>query len=172
MASVVLLAAWLGLAAAAEDPPKFLLDDCGVRVDLPDGWTAARWRPESLEADRDGGKLYAWCTVGQITPASADLQAWQKVYEGMLGNLKISDPTLRAATLTTLAGRPTARVDLKFEEGGRRGVMAGATIAVAGRSFHLAAVGLADKAAAIDAGIEAIVGRLDVKAPAAERPAG
>lgn len=172
MAWAMLMFAWLGIAAAAEDPPKFLLEDCGVRVDLPDGWIAARWRPESLEADRDGGKLYAWCTPGQLAVVSDDLKGWQAVYEGMLGNLKIKGATLRAADVKDLGGRATARVDLIFEESGRKGVMSGATVAVSGRMFHLAAVGLADKAGAISAGLESIAGRLDIKKPAEARKAG
>jgi hypothetical protein len=177
MRKLLMLAFCLSQAARAEEPPKHLLRDTGVRVVLPAGWTATEWTPEQLQADRADGsaKLYAWATPGQAEITSADLPAWGRVYQGMLGNMKAGSSAstdTRASNTKEIGGRTTARVDLNFEESGRKGVIAGASVPVAGRVFHVAVVGLADRAAAHVSALEEIVGSLDIKEPASPRPKG
>ena len=119
---------WASLSdiAYAEEPPKYLLRDAGVRVDLTSEWRASEWTPDHLQADRVDGKakLYAWSTPGQLEIVPADLPGWAHVYEAMLGNLKAKDPALKSSEVKTLGGRPTARIDLVFEESGRKGIAA------------------------------------------------
>lgn len=167
---------WASLSgiAHAEESPKYLLRDAGVRVDLTSEWRASEWTPDHLQADRVDGKakLYAWSTPGQLEIVPADLPGWAHVYEAMLGNLKAKDPALKSSEVKTLGGRPTARVDLVFEESGRKGIAAGGSVSVAGRTLHVAVVGLADKSSLADATIDGILDRLDVRNPAAPRKAG
>ena len=125
MLSALLL--WVGLAAA-EDAPRFLLQDAGVRVDLPDGWMATRWTPEALEADGPHGKLIVGFAPGQAQIVSTDLPAWTKVFERTAETYKGRDLTVRSTDVLAVAGQDVARVDLSFKESGKKGVLAGAVV--------------------------------------------
>lgn len=152
-----------GTAWAAEDAPKYLLAEAGVRVDLPDGWTATRWTDAALEADGPKGKLFVSYAPGQVAIKSADLPAWTKVFERTAENIGASDPSIRKNDVTDGGA---ARVDLSFTDAGRKGVLAGATVPVSGRVVHLALVGLAANADWLDTTLDELVGRLDVREPA------
>jgi hypothetical protein len=164
MLSALLL--WVGLAAA-EDAPRFLLQDAGVRVDLPDGWMATRWTPEALEADGPHGKLIVGFAPGQAQIVSTDLPAWTKVFERTAETYKGRDLTVRSTDVLAVAGQDVARVDLSFKESGKKGVLAGAVVPASGRVIYLSLIGLADQAAWLDSTLDGIVARLEVKEPAA-----
>jgi hypothetical protein len=163
--------------AVAQEPPEFLLKDLGVRVALEGkAWVVTGWRPDGLEAERrDGGaKLFVWGAPVQALVQAAHLPAWGRAQQRALDKLGGEVVVPRASTVEPGPAGPVARVRMSFEEGSpgsrSKGVAEGATLATDGHMVHLALVGRAAQAKALDGWMDGLLAALEVRSPPAEVP--
>jgi hypothetical protein len=163
--------------AVAEQPPEFLLKELGARVVLDDkSWVVTGWRPDGLEAERrDGGaRLFVWGAPVQQSVQAAHLPAWGRAQQRVLEKLGAEVIVPRASAVEEGPAGPVARVRMSFEEAAKgarsKGAAEGATLATEGHMVHLALVGRAAQAKALDGWMDGLVAALDVQAPPASIP--
>jgi hypothetical protein len=177
--SILVIAAIALLApvqsASAEDAPEFTLGDIGVRVDLPRRtWKMTRWSDWDFKAETtDGGVLlFAWSTPVQTPIVTAD--AWGPVFTAKVEELKGANPKVSGGHVEKALGTDVAYVDVEFTfgEDGPGGRMYGATVPVAGQSFHMAFVVPLKNARRGEEARDQLIKRLEVLQEATELPYG
>lgn len=167
-AAVVSLA--LATAAHAEDDERYLMNDYGIRVDLPEDWSGLSWSDWALEAESEDRtlKIFVWGGGVQTPIVTADAKAWAQVIVDKAESIGAKDIVVEAADVADIAGRPTARTSLTFAFGkDLEGAFEGATFAVEGKMVHVAVLTAkrrADKAA--DA-LSGVLARSEVRRPPA-----
>lgn len=169
MRALLVLIACLSSAAFADDvEPEFTLGDLGVRLELDDAWTMQRWSDWDFRASIDGGAMvmFAWGTPIQSDITEDELALWVPVYETWLEEHTVKDVGEPVATVAELGGRTVARIDVPFgAPGGRKRLLTGATVPLAGQMLHLALTSDVKQADTASARIASIVADLDPATP-------
>ncbi len=175
-AATALLVGFLGTSAwAADDDERYLLGDYGVRIDLPEGWSSRAWSDSVFEAEADDRsvKLFVWGGGAQLEPAVGDIDAWARGFANKAESIEGHDVSVRGREVRTIAGRPTARVELTFALGaGLQGAMSGATFAVEGGMVHLATIAAERRSTLATEALEVMLGRLEARRPPKAAPEG
>lgn len=167
----------LGAPASAQEgeDERYLLGDYGVRIDLPEGWGSLDWSDAVFEAEAEDRsvKLFVWGGGAQMTPAVADIDAWAQVFADKVASIEGREVVVHGKEVRTIAGRPTARVELTFGLGaGLQGAMSGATFAVEGSMVHLATIAAERRSTLGQEALEVLLGRLEARKPPADAPDG
>ena len=154
--------------AQEEDAPEFLLADFGVRIDLPPTWKMTRWSDWDFkgEVKKDASiKLFAWATPVQMTVVEGDLEAWGGIHLAKVSEFEGQDPKILKSSVVGDVGR--FEMEFSFANG-NIAAMAGATIPIQGRMFHMVTVTAQKRS---DEGIKALddmVARLEINKKAEE----
>ncbi len=166
----ILLLSLLSWSAFAEDveSPEFLLDDLGVRIDLPDDWTMTLWADWEFKAERSDQsvKIWAWGSPGQVIPSQDDLGVWAGVCEAKATELGGQQAETTSKLIVEAGGRTTARTSVAFDFQGKvKGVLECATFAVEGQVFHMAALAAEKRKKLCAAALDDLLEGLEVNKP-------
>lgn len=156
-------------AEAPPEIPQYLLEQLGVRVDLPEKeWEVGNddWTDYSLKAtSKDGVLLFAWTTSYQIEITEDTLADWQSVFlrkartEGEITQSSVE--TYRDVKVGSF------ELALKNSEGGELAMFA-YTMPLEGTTLHIATATTADRADIAKRELEGVMERLEIKKMAPE----
>ena len=172
MTSILLagLLAWSPALAqdGGDDAPEFLLADLGVRIDLPNGWRMTKWADWEFKGETAAGDIFlvAWATP--IQSPITDPAIWTQVYLDKAVEMGGSDPVVKDTTITPIAGRDVAMVDvtLSFADGKAKGNLYGGTFQIPGQMFHFALVTSDRRARAAEKARKDLLDRMEITEPA------
>jgi hypothetical protein len=151
-------------SAQDEDVPEFLLEDFGVRVDLPAGWKMTRWSTFDFKAKTadNGMALSAWATPIEQSLDEADLPAWAGLFSAKLEETGNAD----IRVTDTWADGDSAKYSVEFAfSNGRKGVLYGASMPVKGHIFHVEVHTLQQRAKQAVSTRDGVLARLEIASP-------
>lgn len=152
--------------ALGADAPEFLLGNLGVRIDLPRGWKMTRWSDDDFSGQTEDGSVlvFAWSTPIQTPIVDAD--PWKEAFTAKVTEMSGKSPEPGATSVTEIAGRKVALVDVGFQFGtGGHGTMYGAVLEIPGRDLMVATISADRFGRAGQSARKDLVARLDHKDP-------
>lgn len=140
----------LALLATAHAETSYALAEAGITLQVGPGWHMSRWSDWDFTGRTLDSALFldVWTTSFQQTPSADSADAWAKMYATRVQDReKLSEVKVEKATVETIAGRPTIRVDLSFAlSSGGRAVSRLAGYALDGKLVHLGVMAAAPNA--------------------------
>ena len=158
-----------GTPAQAEDAPRYLLGDVGVRIVLPDnaGWNNIEWADWTFKADARGIILHAWAHPFQVDITEADLSAWADYITDHVTAFGIESATVSESSIGSRRDVPSVELTLTFTAGkAGKGTMYVSGFAVRGQVYFMATVAAERRARTARRTLDALLEDLEVRAPA------
>ena len=168
---MVALSGLLGLvlssAALAEE--EFLLDEPGIRVDLPKPWqpTPGSWSSSTIDAAYPDGSMqfFAWTDPFQDAPRDKTLDDWK---ERLVKKARARGMQEVSVEEASVAKDGSASFDLRVEAEGRKGWMLASVHEAHGNVLSFMVMAGDRKRRAAEGARDELASRLDVRTPPGE----
>lgn len=143
---------------------RYDMKDVGITLDLPDRWESRQWSDLDFTGRSPDGNvvLKVWFTPWQTEVTEANANGWAAHYREKLEDDKAKNVRMEKVSMGQVQGQPAARVEMRFAQEGVKGVYYATAFATEGRIAHIAAFGVAERAAQVEATLNGVLEKIKV----------